>query len=322
MQHRMRPLTTCAVLATVVGLLFASGCDDAEQGQNSLVDAALVSDGSIDAGTGPSDAGRPDASAESEPARTPLPAMPSRFTIRFETGPCLGSCPVYQVSIDQDGVVRYVGGFCTARPGVFDKQVPAAQALSLYASLTALSFGDLPTEITPPHGACGPSYSDNPWTTWTVEVEGRTKTIDLYRGCTRVPPDAMTLEELEPELQMKTGIAAWTDAPSDCSRSISGMDLMPSYQLAEAQAVVGTLKFGGFRWDLFDCAMMRLAGGIPIAEEARVILHNEDNTKISWDGGMPLGSIVLAPGIDGGFTATGVREDAEVALTVTPGDGC
>ena len=35
----------------------------------------------------------------------PTPAVESRFEITLERTPCLGTCPVYRVSIDGDGRV-------------------------------------------------------------------------------------------------------------------------------------------------------------------------------------------------------------------------
>jgi len=64
----------------------------------------------------------------------------------LERGSCFGTCPVYTVSLDRSGVVRFEGRRFVADTGVFSAVVPPMRVDSLLAELEAGGF-QLPSRM-------------------------------------------------------------------------------------------------------------------------------------------------------------------------------
>ena len=115
------------------------------------------------------------------------------FHARLERGPCLGSCPHYEVDIDSGGAVSFVGhppgrtgyGVCLGRR---TWRVPAASVESLEANVDRSGFFGLQRDY---RGA----LSDAPQVNLTITRRGHTKTVSDYLGLSVGMPRAMAALE-------------------------------------------------------------------------------------------------------------------------------
>jgi hypothetical protein len=113
-------------------------------------------------------------------------------TIRYQTSPCFGTCPVYAVTVSSDGAGAFEGKRFTATTG--------AQAFTL----TPAQFADFREHLAPyrPAGGerriasgdpnCGAMMTDQPGA--TVEWSGGdapAASLSLYYGCTAPELGAM-----------------------------------------------------------------------------------------------------------------------------------
>jgi Domain of unknown function (DUF6438) len=139
---------------------------------------------------------------------SPPPADPHMFTISLSDTACFGTCPVFDVSIDQAGSVNFDGQDYVAQKGHSSMQVAPANARAIYDALVGVEFWQLRDRYVNEADGCGRVSSDSPTTSWTVVVDGRSKTVIHYHGCRDVP-EVEALDALEPLLRDKTGISAW-----------------------------------------------------------------------------------------------------------------
>ena len=94
------------------------------------------------------------------PASSTEPTAPSSFAIALERTPCLGTCPVYRVSIDGDGRVTWQGLQHVETTGVRRATVPPQRVRVFERKLAELKFferderGELPRAPQCIGGAC------------------------------------------------------------------------------------------------------------------------------------------------------------------------
>lgn len=119
-------------------------------------------------------------SQEGEPA--PVPSE-SGDQVRLERGACLGSCPVYAVTIHRDGSVLFDGRAYSPLGATRARIAPAAAA-ALLDELTRAKLLELTWDED-----CGkPKYVDLPLATLTLRVAGKLRTHRFEPGETCAPP--------------------------------------------------------------------------------------------------------------------------------------
>lgn len=115
---------------------------------------------------------------------TPPPA-PEAYTrsIAFETGPCFGACPVYRVTIDQDGSGLFEGRRFTAITGERSFRVTPAQYRAFVRHLDPLRplRGEVRYSGSPP---CARMATDLPSAdvVWRTN-DGAEQRLYFYYGC-------------------------------------------------------------------------------------------------------------------------------------------
>jgi hypothetical protein len=316
-------------LALGLALLLGIGCGD---------DDGPSSDGVR------SDAGSPDARVDVDmDARTPLdaradgeleasgpldaaqlPAMPATLSVQLQTTACLGTCPVYKVRVDQAGQVSFVGGNCSARPGVFTKTVAPAAVQGFYDSLRASPYFALGNTYTDPQ-TCPTLSSDAPGQLWNVIVEGLRKPLSYDEGCMGVPAlDA--IDALVPQLVAASQVQAWVGDGQQCERYRGEAPLGETatrYRLARDGKPLAMLQYNVDRsFELDDCSGAAIATGFARIGTYSSILIDEQERKLEL-GELELGSIVLLrPGANEAVVAYGLRESDEVLLGIVEADGC
>jgi len=145
----------------------------------------------------------------STPAPEPAPSMTetSKPAIALERTPCLGSCPVYTVSLFRSGRVRFDGRKYVEHGGVRSAQISSASVDSLLSELSAAGYYGFDDRYAYGAPACGRYATDLPSAIMTVDDGKRTKRIEHDHGCTDAPA---ALARLENRIDEVAGSARWT----------------------------------------------------------------------------------------------------------------
>ena len=139
------------------------------------------------------------AAAGAEPADTTVVAL--------ERTPCLGTCPVYSLTISAAGVVRFVGTRHTAHLGHATAMIPLAEVDSLVAELRAGGYFGFADAYVLDAPACGLYSTDSPTVITAVSDAGERKAIRHDYGCAGAP---RALARLERRIDEVAGSARWT----------------------------------------------------------------------------------------------------------------
>jgi hypothetical protein len=133
---------------------------------------------------------------------------PATFRITLNAGPCFGTCPVFEVSVDESGHVAYQGEEFVAEKGPFTRDVPSADAHAVYDALRRVHFWDLRDRYATEEDGCPGVSTDAQTLVWTAVVDGRTKRVEHYLGC-RPLPAVEALDVLDKVVVAKTNIREW-----------------------------------------------------------------------------------------------------------------
>jgi hypothetical protein len=105
-------------------------------------------------------------------------------TIRYETAPCFGTCPVYAVTIMQNGTGTFEGKRFTAFIGIKTFQTTPAAYRAFSAKLAPYRPSENETLYQPGTPNCGNAPTDMPSVdvVWT-ESSGGWQHLNVYYGC-------------------------------------------------------------------------------------------------------------------------------------------
>ncbi len=105
-------------------------------------------------------------------------------TIRYETAPCFGTCPVYAVTIAPDGRGTFEGKRFTAVTGVREFRATPAAYRGFAARLAPYRPRDAETLLQPGQPGCENAPTDMPSVdiVWS-EASGGRQHLNLYYGC-------------------------------------------------------------------------------------------------------------------------------------------
>ena len=131
--------------------------------------------------------------------------IPDDFAITLARTSCFGACPVYAVSIDAKGTVKYEGKKFVRVPGRQSDQIPVSRVAELVATIDRIRFFELNDEYRVIRNADGTTtmVSDLPTTFITVTRDGQTKSIEDYVGA----PEP--LHQLEKEIDEAARTKRW-----------------------------------------------------------------------------------------------------------------
>jgi hypothetical protein len=103
-------------------------------------------------------------------------------SISYETGPCFGACPVYQVTVSADGEGRFEGRRFTAVTGERAFRVTPQQFQAFAQALAPLRPAEAERRYS--GEACDMMATDLPSTevVWT-DADGSRRTLYFYHGC-------------------------------------------------------------------------------------------------------------------------------------------
>ncbi|HEU5041658.1 MAG TPA: DUF6438 domain-containing protein [Gemmatimonadales bacterium] len=149
---------------------------------------------------------RPAGTAADSAAPAAAAARADSVVVALERGPCFGACPVYSLTITAGGQVRFVGTRYTAQAGEATATIPAERVDSLLTELGEGGYFEFAEVYEPGAPACGRSATDSPSATTRVVLDGRTKEIRHYYGCSDAPRSLVALERRIDEV---AGSARW-----------------------------------------------------------------------------------------------------------------
>lgn len=124
----------------------------------------------------------------------------SNVEIRLSRGACFGFCPVYEVTINGDGEVRYQGRNFVNVVGERTATISREDVARLVARFDAIGFNSL-------NDSYRANVSDLPTYRITLTRDGHTKTITDFGGVQAGMPRAV--RDLEAEVDRVAGTAQW-----------------------------------------------------------------------------------------------------------------
>ncbi len=127
-------------------------------------------------------------------------------SVSLERGPCFGTCPVYKVTIDRTGAVRFEGRRFVADSGESTGTVPPGQVDSLLAELDAAGYWRFADMYRMGEPTCSRYATDLPTVITTVRLGTRTKRVEHDRGCADAPE---ALSALETRIDEVAGVSRW-----------------------------------------------------------------------------------------------------------------
>jgi len=129
------------------------------------------------------------------------------YAVTLYRSPCFARCPVYEVSVTPDGVVRYEGRDQVRRRGTETARIPQARVDALIGELEAAGYFKFASRYRPSERVCGRYVPDAPTVITTVALGGVTKRIEHDHGCGGAP---MALRVLESRIDEVLGTGRWT----------------------------------------------------------------------------------------------------------------
>ena len=121
--------------------------------------------------------------------------------------PCYAGCPVYEVAVTQDGLVRYEGREGVLRRGTQSARIPPERVTALVRELKAAGYFRFAGRYRPSERVCGRYVPDAPTVITTVTLAGETKRIEHDHGCGGAP---MALKVLESRIDEVLNTGRWT----------------------------------------------------------------------------------------------------------------
>jgi hypothetical protein len=206
-----------------------------------------------------------------------IPASPVNFRVELTDTACFGVCPVFSLTVDQDGQVTYYGEMFVARFGLQQKQVSPSDARAIYDALYQAGYNKLNRCYVDKVDGCQ-LRTDAPYSYWNVSGDGAAKAVDRYYGCENSTPELAQVDAVARVVVEKAGVSAWVPAWDPKRPPVAPAPMHPTaYRLSYAGKSLGTLSMvtapepaprvdAGItlaenRWELVDCAKVPQASG-------------------------------------------------------------
>ena len=127
-------------------------------------------------------------------------------SVLLERRPCFGTCPVYTVTVDGSGSVRFEGRRFVADSGTSTATVPKARLDSLLAELESAGYFGFAERYGMDQAGCGRYATDLPTVVTEVRIHGRVKRVEHDHGCADAPE---MLDSLERRIDEVAGVSRW-----------------------------------------------------------------------------------------------------------------
>jgi hypothetical protein len=139
-------------------------------------------------------------------------ATSAAVAITLERTACFGSCPMYTVTIYEDGTIVYNGIRFVDVEGEQTSEIPAETVAAMVEALANAGYFEWEASYD------NPSVSDLPSVITSVTRDGETHTINRYTAATEVP---VALPFLEQWIDLMANTAMWTGVQTDLSANLN-----------------------------------------------------------------------------------------------------
>ena len=141
--------------------------------------------------------------------RAPAEGIPSDARIELARRACFGACPIYDVVLTADGVVRFHGRGFVAQHGEREAKITTAAFAKLWRRLAEQDFAGLPTESSENGSAdCKELRTDHPSAIVTLTATDVDARVFDYHGC-RGNERLDAFRKLEDRIDEVAGTARW-----------------------------------------------------------------------------------------------------------------
>lgn len=127
---------------------------------------------------------------------------------------CFGTCPMYEVSLDDEGTITWDGEMFVQTVGRARAQGPAGEVAAFFERLRQIDLDAIPTEYGR-DADCGELWTDHPSTIIVVYRADRSTKITDYHGC-RGNAALDALRPLEGEFERLVGVERWIGRHPKC----------------------------------------------------------------------------------------------------------
>jgi len=125
--------------------------------------------------------------------------VPQDLMITLERTTCYGRCPAYTLTITADGSVVFEGRRFVKQEGVTIKSaITQDQLKRLMAEFERVKFFSLEDDYMNNPRVCVEYRTDNPSAFTSIRIDGKSKTVRHYHGCSgpKVPKEITELENI------------------------------------------------------------------------------------------------------------------------------
>jgi hypothetical protein len=237
-------------------------------------------------------------------------ASPEHFEIGLTTSACFGTCPVYQMSVDERGSLHFYGKAWVEKPGAYDADVSATDVKKLYAEILQAGFLHMQDSYLTEADGCAIA-TDAPTSYFSLRADDKHKRVDYYWGC--------EIDEQEPVFEKLRGLKDRIEssmlerflgsrALDYCLDKVrpplpSGSYVLQGVDDGEQLGVLSIVEEArGLRWNAQSCQGDQLSTGNVFVGNCEVFLVPAEDATLKWPGLEPRQSAVrIGAGDEVGF---------------------
>ena len=130
--------------------------------------------------------------------------------ITLERTACFGNCPIYKLTIFDDGKVLFDGKDYVKRPGMNTSQITKSELEALIKEFEKIDYLNLDENYTDDPKNCPESATDNPSAITSLNWNGKKNTVRHYYGC-RGPKILEQLTALEDKIDEVVKTKRWIE---------------------------------------------------------------------------------------------------------------
>lgn len=128
--------------------------------------------------------------------------------ITLERTACFGSCPIYKLTIFDDGQVVFEGKEFVKHPGTHTSQITKSQLEDLVRQFEKIDYFNLDENYTDDPRNCPEQWTDNPSAISSLNWNGKKNAVRHYYGC-RGSKIAEQLMDLETKIDEVVNTNQW-----------------------------------------------------------------------------------------------------------------
>lgn len=137
-----------------------------------------------------------------------VPAMVRVPVITLQRTACFGSCPIYKLTIFDDGEVLFDGKDFVKYPGTHTSQITKTQLEDLIRQFEKIDYFNLDENYTDDPKNCPEQWTDNPSAISSLNWKGKKNAVRHYYGC-RGSKVAEQLTDLEAKIDEVVNTNQW-----------------------------------------------------------------------------------------------------------------